>query len=54
MENIADLPENASIVKRMDQVLKQWMKACGDEGQPTEMKATEHQFRNSRGQIGEE
>ena len=53
MENIAGLPENAPIIERLDKALRQWMEACGDEGQPTEMKATEHQFRNSRGETGE-
>lgn len=53
MENIAGLPENIHIIERLDKVLKQWMETCGDEGQPTEMKATEHQFRNIRGEIGE-
>lgn len=53
MKNIAGLPENAPIIERLDKVLKEWMEACGDEGQPTEMKATEHQFRNSKGEIGE-
>ena len=53
MKNIAGLSENAPVIARLDNVLRQWMKECGDEGQPTEMKATEHQFRNAKGQIGE-
>jgi len=50
---IAGLPENTAIIERLDKMLGQLMGECGDEGQPTEMKATEHQFRNVRGQIGE-
>ena len=53
LNNIAGLPENTAIIERLDKMLGQWMGECGDEGQPTEMKATEHQFRNVRGQIGE-
>lgn len=53
MNDIAALPENKAVIERMDKVLKEWMSACGDEGQGTEMKATEHQFRNEQGKIGE-
>lgn len=53
LNNIAGLPENAAIIERLDKVLRQWMEECGDEGQPTEMRAKEFQFQNVRGQIGE-
>lgn len=53
IRNIADKPENKAIVERMDKVLKEWMASCGDLGQETEMKATEHQHRNANGEIGE-
>lgn len=53
MENIAEKPENKSVVERMDKVLKEWMASCGDEGQATEMKALDHQFKNSKGRVGE-
>ena len=52
-KNIATYSENKPIIERMDKVLKEWMAACGDEGQATEMKALEHQFKNRDGSIGE-
>jgi uncharacterized sulfatase len=54
MNNIAGKPENIAILKRMDRVLKEWMASCGDEGQATEMKALERQFKNPDGSIGEQ
>ena len=45
LNNLADDPKYASVIKRMDAELKAWMKSCGDEGQATEMKALEHQVR---------
>ena len=54
MKNIADKPENKSIVERMDKVLREWMVSCGDKGQETEMEALKHQYVNSKGKIGEE
>jgi len=54
MNNIAGTPENKSILERMDKVLKKWMTSCGDEGQTTEMKALDHQFKNPDGSIGEQ
>lgn len=51
--NIAELPENKATIEKMDKVLKEWMASCGDEGQATELKATEHQYRNEKGNIGE-
>nr|MBD3621795.1 sulfatase [Sunxiuqinia sp.] len=53
MNNIAENPENKVIIERMDQALKEWMAMCGDQGQETEMKALEHQHRNTQGKIGE-
>ena len=43
LNNIACLPENKSVVERMDKVLKAWMTSCGDKGQATEMEALKHQ-----------
>lgn len=54
MDNIAGKPENKAIIERMDQALKEWMASCGDEGQGTEMKAHQHQFKNPDGSIGEQ
>lgn len=54
MNNIAGKPENKAIVERMDKALKEWMASCGDEGQGTEMKAPEHQYKNPDGSIGEQ
>lgn len=48
LNNLADDPKYASVIKRMDGKLKAWMKSCGDEGQPTEMRALEHQARNKK------
>lgn len=42
IKNLAGDPNYAPVVKKMDSALKAWMKSCGDEGQPTEMKALEH------------
>ena len=49
ISNIAGKPENKPIIERMDKALKEWMALCGDEGQGTEMKALEHQFKNAKG-----
>ena len=54
MNNIAGKLENKAILQRMDKVLKEWMVSCGDEGQVTEMKALERQFKNPDGSIGEQ
>ncbi len=54
MNNIAGKHENNLILERMDKVLKEWMASCGDEGQGTEMKALERQFKNPDGSIGEQ
>ncbi len=54
VDNIADKPENKSIIERMDKVLKEWMAACGDKGEETEMEALDHQFHNPDGSIGEQ
>ncbi len=53
MNNIAGKPEYQPVIERMDKVLKDWMDSCGDQGQATEMEATDHQYRNADGQIGE-
>ena len=42
MNNLAENKECTGIIKRLDKKLKQWMEYCGDEGQPTEMRALEH------------
>ena len=54
MNNIADNPENKSIVDRMDKVLIDWMVSCSDKGQETEMEALKHQYVNPKGNVGEE
>ncbi|MFV0592235.1 MAG: sulfatase [Draconibacterium sp.] len=48
LHNIANLPENKPIVERMDKALKQWMAACGDKGQATEMEALQHLYREPK------
>lgn len=53
LQNIANRPESKAIIERLDKALKEWMESCGDDGQATEMKALEHQFRNAEGKIGE-
>ena len=42
MKNLAEDAKQASTINRLDKELKRWMKDCGDEGQPTEMRAFEH------------
>lgn len=42
VNNLADKPENKAIIERMDKVLKEWMKSCGDKGQETELDAFKH------------
>lgn len=42
MTNIAYDPTYAKVVKKMDKILKKWMKSCGDKGQETEMEAFKH------------
>lgn len=54
MNNLAGNPENKSVIERMDKVLKEWMASCGDEGQGTEIKALDHQFKNPDGTVGGE
>ena len=54
MNNIAGKPSNKAILQRMNQALKEWMASCGDEGQATEMKALDHQFKNPDGTVGGE
>lgn len=41
LENLAENPEYAQIIKRLDVELRNWMKECGDLGQETELKAHE-------------
>lgn len=53
VNNIAELPESKPIIERMDKVLKEWMEACGDKGQATEMEALEHMPRKSKGEKHE-
>lgn len=52
MYNIADDPENKSVIERMDKVLKEWMASCGDKGQATEMEALLHLYRGSNEEKG--
>jgi len=54
MHNLAGKAEYQPVVARLDQTLKAWMASCGDEGQATEMKALEHQFKNADGTVGGE
>ncbi len=52
-----DLAGNAAykpVVERLDRALKAWMASCDDEGQATEMKALDHQFKNADGTVGGE
>jgi hypothetical protein len=42
------------VVERLDRALKAWMASCDDEGQATEMKALDHQFKNADGTVGGE
>ncbi|MDR2917993.1 MAG: sulfatase [Tannerella sp.] len=53
LTNIAEKEEHKNIIARMDKALKEWMAACGDKGQQTEMEALDHQYRNADGRIGE-
>ncbi|TWU56672.1 Choline-sulfatase [Rubripirellula tenax] len=48
MDNLADESEYADVVASLRSELDQWMERCGDEGQPTEMRAMEHMGRGSR------
>lgn len=43
MNNIANNPENAPVIKALQAKLDTWMADQGDLGQPTEMEANEHQ-----------
>lgn len=54
LTNIAYEPESKSVVKRMDNVLKEWMASCGDKGQETEMEALQHMPRKMKGEKDEE
>ena len=42
MNNLAGDAKYSKTITRLDTELKKWMKACGDEGQATEMRAFEH------------
>ena len=42
MNNLAGDTKYSNIIIRLDAELKKWMKACGDEGQATEMRAFDH------------
>lgn len=42
MNNLAEDKKYSGMISRLDKELKRWMKYCGDEGQPTEMRALEH------------
>lgn len=42
MNNLAENAKYSKTITRLDIELKKWMKACGDEGQATEMRAFEH------------
>ena len=42
MNNLAGNTKYSNIIIRLDAELKKWMKACGDEGQATEMRAFDH------------
>jgi uncharacterized sulfatase len=54
IQNIAGNPENKQVVDRMERALKEWMASCGDEGQATEMKALDRQYKNADGTVGGE
>ncbi len=42
MNNLAEKLEYSNTIAKMDKVLKEWMRSCGDNGQETEMRAYEH------------
>lgn len=42
MNNLAEDATYSQTITRLDAELRKWMKACGDEGQATEMRAFEH------------
>lgn len=42
MNNLAGDSKYDRTIKRLDKKLRGWMRACGDEGQATEMRALEH------------
>ncbi len=44
---LAGRPANAGIQKKLDRVLRKWMRKAGDRGQATEMEALEHQVKGS-------
>lgn len=46
--NLAGDPAHADAKAKLKAELDAWMKACGDEGQPTELAAHEHQGRNRK------
>ena len=48
MDNIADNPENAPIIKELRAKLDAWMLGQGDKGAQTEMEALNHQGRNRK------
>ena len=48
MNNIAENPENAPVIKELRAKLDAWMLAQGDKGAQTEMEALEHQGRNRK------
>ena len=46
--NIGIKASRGDIIIRLDAELKKWMKACGDEGQATEMRAFDHMPSNQK------
>lgn len=45
LKNVADNPENAETLKKLQKELRAWMKQQGDKGHETEMEAEQHQVR---------
>ncbi len=49
LNNLAEDPANQEIMTTLKKELENWMASCGDEGQPTEMAALEHMWKNQKG-----
>ncbi|MGN0188878.1 MAG: sulfatase atsG, partial [Candidatus Cryptobacteroides sp.] len=45
LENLAGNPKHSKKMKELSDALTGWMEYCGDNGQETEIKATEHQVK---------
>ncbi|MBV6639719.1 MAG: sulfatase [Cyclobacteriaceae bacterium] len=50
LNNLAGDLANKEIMTKLKKELENWMVSCGDEGQPTEMAALEHMWKNQKGE----